>query len=98
MTTPTAENTGFKADPNDPPLNFPAYETSGHKTYLDYKNQKNEHGLTGHRSEKSTIHTTPKDALDEIASKSWLESPWAKMLMWVLVVIAAYRLYLMVLG
>ncbi|KAL5354252.1 hypothetical protein ACLOAV_000340 [Pseudogymnoascus australis] len=80
------------------PLDFPAYETSGHKTYLDYQNHKNEHGLAGHRSEKSEVHATPKDALDEIASKSWLENPWVKVLMWVLIVIAAYRLYLRVLG
>ncbi|KFZ19501.1 hypothetical protein V502_03613 [Pseudogymnoascus sp. VKM F-4520 (FW-2644)] len=98
MTTPTTENPNFKFDPNDPPLDFPAYETSGHKTYLDYQNHKNEHGLTGHRSEKSAAHTTPKDALDGIASKSWLENPWVKVLMWVLIVIATYRLYLRVLG
>lgn len=98
MTTPTTENPGFKFDPNDPPLDFPAYETSGDKTYLDYQNHKNEHGLTGHRSEKSGAHTTPKDALDGIASKSWLENPWVKVLMWVLILIATYRLYLRVLG
>lgn len=99
MTTPTTENPGFKFDPNDSPLDFPAYETSGHKTYLDYQNHKNEHGLAGHRSEKSgNAHATPKDALDEIASKSWLENPWAKVFISLLIVVAAYRLYLRVLG
>ncbi|KFY16622.1 hypothetical protein V492_01207 [Pseudogymnoascus sp. VKM F-4246] len=99
MTTPTTENPGFKFDPNDPPLDFPAYETSGHKTYLDYKNHKNEHGLDGHRSEKSTVNThAPKDALNGLASKSWLDNPWAKVVMWALVVLATYSLYLRVVG
>ena len=97
MTTPTTENPTFEFNPDDPPLDFPAYETSGHKTYLDYHDA-NEHGNSGHQSGKlaKTGNTAPKDALDVIATKPWLESTWAKVLVWVLIVAATYRIYLRV--
>lgn len=99
MTTPTTENPTFELNPDDPPLDFPVYEMSGNKTYLDYHNH-NEHGTLGdHRSEKLDGHAAqPKDALDGIATKPWIESTWAKVLICVLIVAATYRIYLRVMG
>lgn len=97
MTTPTTENPKFELNPDDPPLDFPAYDTSGHKTYLDYQN--NNHGNSGHLSEKSERrHSEVKDALDQIAETPFVEQTWVKVVMWLVIVVAGYRLYLRATG
>lgn len=101
MTTPTTENPKFEFDPNDPPLNFPPYNSTGHKTYLDYQ-EGNEHETQRHQDGKleGRGHAThaARDALDRIATTPWFQSAWAKVLMWALIVAATYWLYLRTTG
>lgn len=103
MTTPTTEKPSFEVVDDDPPLNFPPYEMerTGHQTYLDYEDEGDEHSGSGHMSEKSprSGHTTEaRDALDVIARKSWLDNPLAKVVVWLLLMVAVYRIYLRVTG
>lgn len=96
MATPTTENPSFEVISDNPPFDFPAYETTGHKTYLEYQ-EGDEHPGSGHMSEKrpKNRHTTEaKDALDGIARNPWLDSIWAKVLVWLLIVAVIYRIYL----